>query len=106
MMRRTSFLPIADTASITGVAVVIDVFRAFTTAAWAFHLGVDRIVLTDDLEEALALKARIPGALALKDREPLPGFDLDNSPVHLRQRRDLAGRTLVQRTTAGTTGAV
>ena len=27
---------------------------------------------------------------------PLAGFDLDNSPVHLQKRTDLAGRTLVR----------
>ena len=88
------------------VAVVIDVLRAFTTAAWAFELGVERIVLTDDLKEALRLKAEIPGALAMKDGEPAQGFDLLNSPAQIRRRKDLAGRTIVQRTSHGTIGAV
>lgn len=101
------FLSIDETRSVNGgVAVVVDVVRAFTTAAWAFHLGVERIVLTDDLAEALRLKAGLPGSLALKDGEPEPGFDLTNSPVHIRQRGDLRGCTLVERTTHGTIGAV
>ncbi|HLF79098.1 MAG TPA: 2-phosphosulfolactate phosphatase, partial [Dehalococcoidia bacterium] len=91
---------------IAGVAVVIDVIRAFTTAAWAFHKGVDRIVLTDDLADALRLKQRFPGSLALKDGRPEPGFDLTNSPAQMRDRDDLAGRTIIQRTTHGTIGAV
>jgi 2-phosphosulfolactate phosphatase len=86
--------------------VVIDVVRAFTTAAWAFHLGAERIVLTDDLAGALRLKAQLPRSLALKDGEPEPGFDLTNSPVHMKARTDLRGRTIVQRTTHGTIGAV
>ncbi|MEU2931074.1 2-phosphosulfolactate phosphatase, partial [Streptomyces sp. NPDC007251] len=49
------------------VAVVIDVMRAFTTAAWAFHRGADKIVLAADEDEALAIKACHPGWLALKD---------------------------------------
>jgi 2-phosphosulfolactate phosphatase len=88
-----------------GTAVVLDVLRAYTTAAWAFALGTDRIVLSDDTDEALALKSRFPGALALKDSRPYDGFELTNSPVEL-QAHDLHGRTIVQRTTAGTVGAV
>jgi 2-phosphosulfolactate phosphatase len=88
------------------VAVVIDVVRAFTTAAWAFDLGVERIVLTDGLEEALRLKQRLPGALALKDGDPEPGFDLTNSPAQMQRQTGLEGRTIVQRTTHGTIGAV
>ena len=100
------FVSISGCPAAPDVAVVIDVLRAFTTAAWAFELGVERIVLTDDLDEALRLKARLPGALAMKDGEPEPGFDLTNSPAQLRRRDDLAGKTIVQRTTHGTIGAV
>lgn len=88
-----------------GTAVVLDVIRAYTTAAWAFELGAERIVLTDDIDEALRLKAAIPGALAMKDSTPLPGFELSNSPVEL-QSHDLRAKTIVQRTTHGTVGAV
>lgn len=88
-----------------GTAVVLDVLRAYTTAAWAFALGAERIVLSDNLDEALHLKSRLPGALALKDSEPVAGFELSNSPMEL-QAHDLAGRTIVQKTTAGTVGAV
>jgi 2-phosphosulfolactate phosphatase len=87
-------------------AVVIDVIRAFTTAAWAFERGVERIVMVQGLDEALTLKARLPGSLAMKDGEPEPGFEVTNSPAHMQRRGDLAGKTLVQRTTHGTQGAV
>lgn len=87
------------------VAVVIDVMRAFTTTAWAFHRGADKIVLAADEDEALQIKACHPGWLALKDGAPVSGFDLVNSPG-LIQEADLAGRTVVQKTTAGTVGAL
>lgn len=86
--------------------MVIDVIRAYTTAAWAFEGGVERIVMVAGIDEALAIKARIPGSLAMKDSEPVPGFELTNSPAQMQRRTDLAGRTLVQRTTHGTQGAV
>lgn len=85
--------------------VVVDVMRAFTTAAWAFHLGADRIVLFAHLDDALAFKAATPGALAFCDGAPKEGFDLFNSPGQLLDL-DVAGRPIAQRTTAGTQGAV
>lgn len=87
------------------VAVVIDVMRAFTTAAWAFHRGADKIVLASDEGEAMEIKARHPAWLALKDGAPVSGFDLVNSPGLIREA-DLAGRTVIQKTTAGTVGAL
>ncbi|WP_051865043.1 2-phosphosulfolactate phosphatase [Streptomyces griseus] len=96
------------TGELTGtpsVAVVVDVMRAFTVAAGAFAQGAERIVLAESLEEGLALKDRHPGWLALQDGPPRPGFDLANSPAQLRSL-DVRGRTVVQKTTAGTVGAL
>ncbi|OQR64413.1 2-phosphosulfolactate phosphatase [Streptomyces maremycinicus] len=99
------FLGIAELVEVPPVAVVVDVMRAFTVAAWAFARGAEKIVLAESLEEALALKARHPDWLALKDGPPAPGFDAVNSPGLLRSI-DLGGRTVVQKTTAGTVGAL
>ncbi len=101
----TRFLGTADLCEAPSVAVVVDVMRAFTVAAWAFAQGAEKIVLAESLEEALALKARHPDWMALKDGPPAPGFDLVNSPGLLRSV-DLGGRTVVQKTTAGTVGAL
>jgi 2-phosphosulfolactate phosphatase len=101
-----SYHGIKDAGVTSGTAVVIDVIRAFTTAAWAFDLGAERIVLVQGIEEALSLKARLPGSLAMKDDEPLPGFDLTNSPAQMQRRTDVAGKIIVQRTNHGTQGAV
>lgn len=101
----TRFLGTADLLEVPSVAVVVDVMRAFTVAAWAFAQGAEKIVLAESLEEALALKARHPDWVALKDGPPAPGFDLVNSPGLLRSV-DLGGRTVVQKTTAGTVGAL
>ena len=99
------FIGISECESASGAAVVIDVMRAYTVAAWAMHLGASRMILVDDLEEALKLKSRLPGSLALKDGAPAEGFDLYNSPADL-QDADILGKTIVQRTTAGPIGAV
>ncbi|MFE4676142.1 2-phosphosulfolactate phosphatase [Streptomyces sp. NPDC056721] len=99
------FLGITDLVEAPSVAVVVDVMRAFTVAAWAFAQGAERIVLAESLEEALALKAGHPDWVALKDGPPAPGFDTVNSPGLMRSV-DLGGRTVVQKTTAGTVGAL
>lgn len=87
--------------------MVVDVIRAFTTAAYAFGSGAAEIYLVGDVDEALAFKAARPGTIALGENRGLwpEGFDFPNSPAMV-SRADLDGRTLVQRTSAGTRGVV
>jgi 2-phosphosulfolactate phosphatase len=88
-----------------GTTVIIDVFRAFTTAAVALSRGARRIVLTAEPEEALALRRRGVGELCMGEvggKRP-PGFDFGNSPYEL-STADVAGKTLIQSTRAGTVG--
>lgn len=84
------------------INVVIDVIRAFTVAHVALARGVREILLVNTVEEALALKRRRPELLLAGEIKGLgiPGFDLDNSPYRVAQA-ELAGRTLVQKTTNG-----
>jgi 2-phosphosulfolactate phosphatase len=100
---------LAGAAQAEGVAVVIDVLRAFTCAAYMAHLGATKIVLLAEPQEVIALKAET-GCLAVGevDGRMVPGFDLGNSPAQiLAAGRELfAGRTVAQRTSAGVTGAV
>src|SRR4051812_6011304 len=100
-----TFTGVSGLSETPEVAVVIDVMRAFTVAAWAFRRGAEKIVFTETSADALELKARHPDWLAFQDGAPVPGFDLANSPARLR-RLDVAGRTVVQKTTAGTVGAL
>ncbi|MER5348560.1 2-phosphosulfolactate phosphatase [Streptomyces mirabilis] len=99
------FVGTQELTDVPRVAVVIDVMRAFTVAAWAFSRGVEKIVLASSESEALALKESRSGWLALKDGAPAAGFDAVNSPGLIRSC-DLSGRTVVQKTTAGTVGAL
>jgi 2-phosphosulfolactate phosphatase len=86
-----------------GVAVVIDVLRAFTVSAYALAGGARECLLVTTTDEARALAAKIPGALlsAEEDGLPLPGIAISNSPT-LIVAADLKDRVLVQRSTAGT----
>jgi 2-phosphosulfolactate phosphatase len=90
-----------------GVAVVIDVFRAFSVACYAFANGAQRIIPVGDVEEARRLKRSHPEFVTLGERHArkLEGFDFGNSPTHIEQQ-DFTGRTLVHTTHAGTQGLV
>ena len=49
---------VRDAKEAEGTAIIIDVFRAFTTAAIAFNHGFREITLVADAEDALALHRR------------------------------------------------
>jgi 2-phosphosulfolactate phosphatase len=104
-VRRSSGLEGARAA--LGTAVIIDVFRAFTTAAFCVAAGAREVVLVGDHEHALALKAADPSLFLTGEigGRPIPGFDAGNSPSVIRHL-DLSGRRVVQRTSAGTQGVV
>ena len=88
-----------------GRAVIVDVFRAFTAAAFCVAAGAREVVLLADHEQALALKAAAPTLFLTGEigGRPIPGFDVGNSPSAI-EGRDLGGRRVVQRTSAGTQG--
>ena len=88
-----------------GIVVIVDVFRAFTTASIAFSRGADRILLVAQVEEALDLRGRGLGDLCMGEVGGMrpPDFDFGNSPFELSQA-DVRGKTLIQSTRAGTVG--
>jgi len=90
-----------------GLTVVIDVFRAFTTAAYVMANGALRIHPVGTLDEAFALKERHPDWVLMGERggRPVPGFDYGNSP-HKVKDVNFRGRVVVQSTSAGTQGIV
>ena len=104
-VRVTRFLEGAREA--TGHAVIVDVFRAFTTAAFCVAAGAREIVLVSDHEQALALKRDDPSLFLTGEigGRPIPGFDIGNSPSAI-ERLDLTGRRVIQRTSSGTQGVV
>lgn len=91
----------------TGLVVVVDVIRAFTNAAFVFSRGATEIYPVKGVEEALQLKAQTPNSMACGEVGGLPpeGFDFGNSPSQT-SLLDLSGKTIIQRTGAGTQGIV
>ena len=90
-----------------GVVVVIDVLRAFTTAAFAFDAGAEEIILVSTLEQARELKRRDSQLMLTGENHGWKpaDFDFGNSPLEFLDQ-DLHGARLVQRTSAGTQGVV
>jgi 2-phosphosulfolactate phosphatase len=91
----------------TGLTVVIDVFRAFSLACYAFDRGAERIIPVGDIEIAYSLKKDNPDYILIGERNEnkMPGFDFGNSPTHILNE-DFKGKTLVHTTSAGTQGLV
>ncbi|KAA3658574.1 MAG: 2-phosphosulfolactate phosphatase [Chloroflexi bacterium] len=91
----------------SGLVVVIDVLRAFTTAAFAFGAGAEKILLVSTVDEALVLRNRFSKAFVMGEVFGVKpdSFDFDNSPYTI-SRTDVNGRVLIQRTSAGTQGVV
>src|SRR5438034_6483710 len=93
--------------SATGYVVIVDVFRAFTTAAFCIAAGAREIVLLADHEQALAMKHEDRSLFLTGEigGRPIPGFDAGNSPSVI-ETLDLTDRRVVQRTSSGTQGVV
>ncbi len=97
----------AEAEQARGIVIVIDVLRAFSVAAYAFAGGAEELWLVRSVEEALELRQRAPAALLAGEvgGRLISGFDFNNSPARMAEA-DVRGRVLIQRTGAGTQGAV
>ncbi|MEC9308776.1 MAG: 2-phosphosulfolactate phosphatase [Chloroflexota bacterium] len=97
---------VRDAREAQGVVLIIDVFRAFTTAAIAFNNGAKRIVLVAEIDEARALKKQGYGDTLMGEvngKRP-EGFDFGNSPYEV-STADFTNKSIIQSTRAGTVGA-
>jgi 2-phosphosulfolactate phosphatase len=89
----------------TGLTVIIDVFRAFSTTCYAFDGGAIKIFPIGEIEKAYQIKERNPDYLLIGERneQKPPGFDFGNSPSQLLTG-NLTGKTIVHTTSSGTQG--
>jgi 2-phosphosulfolactate phosphatase len=88
-----------------GLTVIIDVFRAFSTACYVVQNGAREIVPVGDVDLAYQLKEQNPNYVLMGERKgkKLPGFDYGNSPSEI-QTIDFSGKIVIQTTSAGTQG--
>ena len=88
-----------------GTAVIIDVFRAASTACYVYGAGAKKIVVAKSLRQAFELKKRNPSYVLIGEKHGLfvKGFDYGNSPTKI-DGQDLVGKTVVMKTSSGTQG--
>ena len=88
-----------------GLAVIIDVFRAFSTACYVVRNGALEVIPVGDVNLAYQLKEDHPDYVLMGERKGkiLPGFDYGNSPTEI-QDIDFSGKRVIQTTSAGTQG--
>jgi 2-phosphosulfolactate phosphatase len=94
-----ALLPKRDLSGTT--CVVFDVLRATSSMVTGLAHGVKEIHPVCTIEEAQALKARLPEVVLGGERQgdKIPGFDIGNSPMEYTA---LEGRRIVTTTTNGT----
>jgi 2-phosphosulfolactate phosphatase len=90
-----------------GVTVIIDVFRAFSVACYAFDSGAVKLIVTSEVQKAFDLKKSYRNSILTGERgeRKIEGFDFGNSPTEIL-KADLTGKSVIQTTTAGTNGLI
>jgi len=91
----------------TGLTVIIDVFRAFSTSCYIYNNGAEKIIPVGDLKLAYKLKRENPHFLLFGERggKKPEGFDFGNSPSQI-EGLNFNGKTVIQTTSSGTKGLI
>lgn len=90
-----------------GVAVIIDVFRAFSVACYVIDAGASKLVAASGADQAFQLQAEYGNSVLIgeRDEKKIEGFDFGNSPTEII-KTDLRDKIAIHTTTAGTKGLV
>ncbi len=93
-------------AQANGYVVIIDVFRAFSTACYAVSQGAKGILPVSKVTEAFELHQKHPHWILMGERKGIKvdGFDLGNSPNEIKEFGPFNGRMIIQATSNGTRG--
>lgn len=98
---------IDDAKKATGIAIIIDVFRAFTVEPIIIKNGAKKLIVTGDKEIAYNLKKENSNYILIGERGgiKLPNFDYGNSPSQI-EKVDFTNKVVVHTTSCGTQGIV
>ncbi|MBO4884976.1 MAG: 2-phosphosulfolactate phosphatase [Clostridia bacterium] len=90
-----------------GLAVIIDVFRAFSMECYLYAMGAREIRPVGGVEALFAWREKDGGCVLVGERhgKKLEGCDLGNSPSSI-QPGTILGKRIVHSTSAGTQGIV
>ena len=96
-----------DAKQATGLAVIIDVFRAFTVEPYLINNGAKKLIPVGDMQIAYNYKKKDNNFILIGERNGiiLPGFDYGNSPSQI-ENIDFSGKTIIHTTSCGTQGIV
>ena len=88
-----------------GIAVIIDVFRAFTVEMYLMKNNAKKIIPIADLEYVYSFKKENSEVILIGERDGkiLPGFDYGNSPSDV-DKVDFSNKVVMHTTSAGTQG--
>jgi 2-phosphosulfolactate phosphatase len=88
-----------------GLAVIIDVFRAFSTICFVANNGANMIISVGDIDLAYNLKKENHDYILMGERNDIApdGFDFGNSPAEI-EKVSFSQKTVVHTTTRGTQG--
>lgn len=96
---------VSGAATATGPTIIIDVFRAYSAAAYAFDADAAGLILTREVDGARQLAKTIPNSVLMGEVDGVrpEGFSLGNSPGEIVTNPDLvSGKTIIHRSSAGT----
>lgn len=94
-------------AEATGIAVIIDVFRAMSVECYIANNNPEKLIPVGDKEVAYSFREKNEDVILIGERGGviLPGFNYGNSPTNIKNV-DFSGKTVVHTTSAGTQGLV
>ena len=96
-----------DAKQATGLAVIIDVFRAFTVEPYLINNGAKKLIPVGDMQIAYDYKKKDNNYILIGERNGiiLPGFNYGNSPSQI-ENIDFSEKTIIHTTSCGTQGIV
>ena len=90
-----------------GLAVIIDVFRAFSMECWLYALGAEEVRPVGSIEDTFAWREKDPGCILVGERKGkrIDGCELGNSPSSIDPEM-IRGKRIIHTTSAGTQGII
>ena len=106
-MKIKKFKLLEGAAKAEGLTVIIDVFRAYTTAVYLFANGAEEIFVVSKVETAKKLKEKLDNPVLVGERKGIKvkSFDYNNSPYFISQH-NFGGKKIILSTSAGTKGII
>ncbi|MDC7225930.1 MAG: 2-phosphosulfolactate phosphatase [Spirochaetales bacterium] len=106
-MKINIIAPDSNTEKIEGFTIVVDVFRAFSTAYYIQEKNPLKYILSESIEHSWQLKNANKNSILIGEREgyKIEGFNFGNSPTEIAGS-DFSRNVVIHTTTNGTRGVL